>query len=122
MFQVIENLEKEKKEKQKGKKNNIECFNFRAYGRLVSIAFFFFQYKSCRNSLPLLQLATQADAWSCFCWVENVFFLAAAKPFFSQAFNSSVVGSNPALAAALSPWTRLFTPTVPRRSLHISFY
>ena len=24
--------------------------------------------------------------------------------------------------AALSPWTRLFTPIVPRRSLHISFY
>ena len=27
-----------------------------------------------------------------------------------------------AVAAALSPWTRLFTPIVPRRSLHISFY
>ena len=26
------------------------------------------------------------------------------------------------LAAALSYWTRLFTPIVPRRSLHISFY
>ena len=33
-----------------------------------------------------------------------------------------VLGSNPAVAAALSPWTRLFTPIVPRRSLHISFY
>ena len=32
------------------------------------------------------------------------------------------LGSNPAVAAALSPWTRLFTPIVPRRSLHISFY
>ena len=29
---------------------------------------------------------------------------------------------NPAVAAALSPWTRLFTPIVPRRSLHILFY
>ena len=29
---------------------------------------------------------------------------------------------NSAVAAALSPWTRLFTPIVPRRSLHISFY
>ena len=27
-----------------------------------------------------------------------------------------VLGSNPAVAAALSPWTRLFTPIVPRRS------
>ena len=33
----------------------------------------------------------------------------------------TVLGSNPAVAAALSPWTRLFTPIVPRRSLHISF-
>ena len=33
-----------------------------------------------------------------------------------------VLGLNPAVAAALSPWTRLFTPIVPRRSLHISFY
>ena len=30
--------------------------------------------------------------------------------------------SNPAVAAALSPWIRLFTPIVPRRSLNISFY
>ena len=36
--------------------------------------------------------------------------------------NQTVLGSNPAVAAALSPWTRLFTPIVPRRSLHISFY
>ena len=34
----------------------------------------------------------------------------------------TVLGSNPAVAAALIPWTRLFTPIVPRRSLHISFY
>ena len=34
----------------------------------------------------------------------------------------TVLGSNPGVAAALSPWTRLFTPIVPRRSLHISFY
>ena len=36
--------------------------------------------------------------------------------------DQTVLGSNPAVAAALSPWTRLFTPIVPRRSLHISFY
>ena len=36
--------------------------------------------------------------------------------------DQTVLGSNPAVAAALSPWTRLFTPVVPRRSLHISFY
>ena len=36
--------------------------------------------------------------------------------------DQTVLGSNPAMAAALSPWTRLFTPIVPRRSLHISFY
>ena len=34
--------------------------------------------------------------------------------------DQTVLGSNPAVAAALSPWTRLFTPIVPRRSLHIS--
>ena len=33
--------------------------------------------------------------------------------------DQTVLGSNPAVAAALSPWTRLFTPIVPRRSLHI---
>ena len=36
--------------------------------------------------------------------------------------DQTVLGSNPAVAAALGPWTRLFTPIVPRRSLHISFY
>ena len=36
--------------------------------------------------------------------------------------DQTVLGSNPAVAAALSPWTRFFTPIVPRRSLHISFY
>ena len=36
--------------------------------------------------------------------------------------DQTVLGSNPAVAAALSPWTRLFTPIVPRKSLHISFY
>ena len=39
-----------------------------------------------------------------------------------QTSDQTVLGSNPAVAAALSPWTRLFTPIVPRRSLHISFY
>ena len=36
--------------------------------------------------------------------------------------DQTVLGSNPAMAAALSAWTRLFTPIVPRRSFHISFY
>ena len=35
--------------------------------------------------------------------------------------DQTVLGSNPAVAAALSPWTRLFTPIVPRRSLHINY-
>ena len=35
--------------------------------------------------------------------------------------DQTVLGSNPAVAAALSPWSRLFTPIVQRRSLHISF-
>ena len=30
--------------------------------------------------------------------------------------DQTVLGSNPAVTAALSPWTRLFTPIVPRRS------
>ena len=37
-------------------------------------------------------------------------------------FGSNGPGSNPAVSVALSPWTKLFTPIVPRRSLHISFY
>ena len=36
--------------------------------------------------------------------------------------DQTVLGSNPTVAAALSPWTRLFTPIVPRRSLYISVY
>ena len=32
--------------------------------------------------------------------------------------DQTVLGSNPAVAATLSPWTRLFTPIAPRRSLH----
>ena len=36
--------------------------------------------------------------------------------------DQTVLGSNPAVADALSLWTRLFTPIVPRKSLHISFY
>ena len=31
--------------------------------------------------------------------------------------DQTVLGSNPAVAAELSPWTSLFTPNVPRRSL-----
>ena len=33
-----------------------------------------------------------------------------------------IFAGTPAVAAALSPWKRLFTPIVLRRSLHISFY
>ena len=32
-----------------------------------------------------------------------------------RTLDQTVLGSNPAVAAALSPWTRLFTPIVPRR-------
>ena len=47
---------------------------------------------------------------------------AVANRLRRRTSDQMVLGSNPAVAAALSPWTRLFTPIVPRRSLHISFY
>ena len=47
---------------------------------------------------------------------------AVANRLRRRTSDQTVLGSNPAAAAALSPWTRLFTPIVPRRSLHISFY
>ena len=34
--------------------------------------------------------------------------------------DQTVLGSNPAVAAALSPWTRLFTPIVPRRTFTLA--
>ena len=48
--------------------------------------------------------------------------LAVANRLRRRTSDQTVLGSNPGVAAALSPWTRLFTPIVPRRSLHISFY
>ena len=47
---------------------------------------------------------------------------AVANRLRRRTSDQTLLGSNPAVAAALSPWTRLFTPIVPRRSLHISFY
>ena len=47
---------------------------------------------------------------------------AVANRLRRRTSDQTVLGSNPAVAAALSPWTRLFTPIVPSRSLHISFY
>ena len=47
---------------------------------------------------------------------------AVANRLRRRTSDQTVLGSNPAMVAALSPWTRLFTPIVPRRSLHISFY
>ena len=47
---------------------------------------------------------------------------AVANRLRRRTSDQAVLGSNPAVAAAFSPWTRLFTPIVPRRSLHISFY
>ena len=47
---------------------------------------------------------------------------AVANRLRHRTSDQTVLGSNPAVAAALSPWTRLFTPIVPRRSLHMSFY
>ena len=47
---------------------------------------------------------------------------AVANRLLRRTSDQTVLGSNPAVAAALSPWTGLFTPIVPRRSLHISFY
>ena len=47
---------------------------------------------------------------------------AVANRLQRRTSDQTVLGSNPAVAAALSPWTRLFTPIVPRRSLRISFY
>ena len=47
---------------------------------------------------------------------------AVANRLRRRTSDQTVLGSNPAVAAVLSPWTRLFTPIVPRRSLRISFY
>ena len=47
---------------------------------------------------------------------------AVANRLRRRTSDQTVLGSNPAVAGVLSPWTRLFTPIVPRRSLHISFY
>ena len=47
---------------------------------------------------------------------------AVANRLRRQTSDQTALGSNPAVAAALSPWTRLFTPIVPGRNLHISFY
>ena len=47
---------------------------------------------------------------------------AVANRLRRRTSDQTVFGSNPAVAAALTPWTRLFTPIVPRRSLNISFY
>ena len=47
---------------------------------------------------------------------------AVANRLRRRTLDQTVLGSNPAVAVALSPWTRLFTPIVPRRSLHITFY
>ena len=47
---------------------------------------------------------------------------AVANRLRRRTSDQTVLGSNPAVAAALSPWTRLYTPIVPRRSLHFSFY
>ena len=47
---------------------------------------------------------------------------AVANRLRRRTSDQTVLGSNPAVAAALSPWTRLFTPIVSRRNLHISFY
>ena len=52
----------------------------------------------------------------------NVGGAAVANRLRRRTSDQTVLGSNPAVAAALSPWTRLYTPIVPRRSLHISFY
>ena len=48
---------------------------------------------------------------------------AVANRLRRRTSDQTVLGSNPAVAAALSPWTiaRLFTPFVPRRRIHISF-
>ena len=40
---------------------------------------------------------------------------AVANRLRRRTSDQTVLGSNPAVAAALSPWTRLFTPIVPRR-------
>ena len=55
---------------------------------------------------------------------RNAYGGAVANRLRRRTSDQTVFGSNPAVAAAyaLSPWTRLFTPIVPRRSLHISFY
>ena len=60
--------------------------------------------------------------WLVMHWPINICGGAVANQLWRQTSDQTVLGSNLAVAAALSPWTRLFTPIVPRRSLHISFY
>ena len=45
---------------------------------------------------------------------------AGANRLRRRTSNQTVLGSNPAVAAALSPWTRLFTPIVPRRAFTLA--
>ena len=55
-------------------------------------------------------------------WLNITYGGAVVNRLRRRTSDQTVLGSNPAVAAALSPWTRLFTPIVPRRSLRISFY
>ena len=66
-----------------------------------------------------LRMRTKVVSFSYFI---KSFQTAVANRLRRRTSDQTVLGSNPAVAAALSPWTRLFTPIVPRRSLHISFY
>ena len=68
-----------------------------------------------------MQKKIKENGYACF-KMENPLGGAVANRLRRQTSDQTVLGSNPAMAAALSPWTRLFTPIVPRRSLHISFY
>ena len=47
---------------------------------------------------------------------------AVANRLRRRTSDQTVLGSNPAVATALSPWTKLFTSIVPRSNFHISFY
>ena len=86
------------------------------------------EYKRCTSSLPLFQSSRRTKLFvTTNSFMRRLDWLvgkggAVANRLRRRTSDQTVLGSNPAVAAALSPWTRLFTPIVPRRSLHIGFY
>ena len=92
------------------KKNSVWCWNFYCLHQL--------QFFSVTITAVGWEIGASAWQWG----FQEMGGGAVANRLRRRTSDQTVLGSNPAVAAALSPWTRLFTPIVPRRSLHISFY